>query len=227
MKNQYRFFLEDNNFSKEIKHQIFNVLRLKIGDKITVVKGGIEYLCELEENSYNILEEITINRECPINLVLAIGAIKKDKIEYVLQKCVEVGVNGFILFNGENSVKSIDVSSFEKMLPRYKKIIREACEQSLRLKEPNIELCELDKIDYNSFDKVFITDVDGLNFQSYVKENTRNILLLIGPEGGFSDKEMNFLKSKGDLIKFGPRIMRSETSAIVISGSIINYFENQ
>lgn len=227
MKNQYRFFFEEDTFSKELKHQIFNVLRLKKGDKITIVNKGREYLCELTENSYKIIEDITIDRESPINLVLAMGAIKKDKIEYVLQKCVEVGVGGFIIFNGENSVKNIDESSFEKLLPRYKKIIREACEQSLRLKEPNIELCELDKIDYNSFDKVFITDVDGLNFQSVLKENNKNILLLIGPEGGFSNKEFDFLKSKGELIKFGPRIMRSETSAIVISGSIINYFENQ
>lgn len=222
MKNQYRFFEKDY---KDLKHQLINVLRLKVGDKFTLIKDEKEFLCEICENSYSIIKEITVNREPNIDLTLCVGVLKKDKLEYVFQKCVEVGVNHFILFNGHNSVKKMDNETFIKVLPRYEKIIEEACEQSLRLKKPNIEFCDFKNIDFSIYDKIFITDTEGISLKNSLN-NKKKILLIIGPEGGFSQEEFDYIKEKGgELISFGPRIMRSETSCVVISGSIINFYE--
>ena len=225
MKNQYRFF-EEENF-EDLKHRIFNVLRLRTGDTFSLVSKGKEYICQLTKDNYKIIEEITVDREPKINLTLAIANLKKDKLEYVLQKATEVGVNNFLIFNGENSVKITDSSSFKKSFDRYKKIIREACEQSLRLYEPKIEWVEFEKINWASYDTIFITDPIGAPLNQVLGTNKcQNSLLLIGPEGGFSQKEFEFVKEKGGtLISFGKRILRSETAAMVISANIINYFE--
>ena len=226
MKNQYRFFINDENIS-QIKHQIFNVLRLKEGDKISIIKNEKEYICEITQEGYKIIEDITDSKEAPVSLTLCIASLKKDKIEYVLQKATEVGVSSFIIFNGQNSVKLLNHEDFEKNLQRFKKIITEACEQSLRLKEPTINLKQLKDIDFNKFDNIFISDLEGKPFQKEITKKTGSYLLIIGPEGGISKEETEFIKKQGGkIISFGKRLMRSETAALVISASIINYCEN-
>ncbi len=227
MKNQYRFFV-DNEDTSSLKHQLFNVLRLKVGDKISIIKNAKEYLCEITKEGYTIIEDITNNREAPINLTLCMASLKKDKIEYVLQKATEVGVNSFILFNGDNSVKTMNREDFDKNLPRFKKIIREACEQSLRTNEPTIEFYKTIKdINLNKYQNILITDSDGEPFQKAVTNPNFSYLLIIGPEGGLSSEETNYLKSHGgEVISYGKRLMRSETASVVISAGIINHFEN-
>lgn len=227
MKNQYRFFV-DNEDTSILKHQLFNVLRLKIGDKISIIKDQKEYLCEINNEGYTIIEDITEDRETPINLTLCVASLKKDKIEYVLQKATEVGVKSFILFNGDNSVKMMSREDFDKNLQRFKKIIREACEQSLRINEPGIEFFKTIKdINFKKYQNILITDSTGEPFQKTVTNPNSSYLLVIGPEGGLSLEETNFLKSiKGQIISFGKRLMRSETASVVISAGIINYFEN-
>lgn len=185
-----------------------------------------EYICCLAENDFDIKEEITCDREANVNLCLGFANLKKDKNEFVLQKCTETGVNSFILFNGENSVKKTDRVSFEKILPRYRKIIREACEQSLRLREPSLEYTEFENIDLSVYDRIFVTDETGENLNSVIKKEDRNILLLIGPEGGFSQKEFDYIIQKGGKkVSFGKRILKSETASVAISASIINFYE--
>ena len=226
MKNQYRFFLQGDSFSKEEKHQIFNVLRLKIGDKITLVKEKKEFLATITKDGYNIIEEITENREANVSLTLAIATLKKDKLEYIFQKATEIGVENFIIFNGENSVKTIDQASFEKTLPRYNKIITEASEQSLRLVCPQIKFTDLKNIDFSNFEKVLITDLEGTPLLQNLNKENKNILLIIGPEGGLSQTEMDFIKAQGgETVSFGKRILRSETAAMVISACVINFYE--
>ena len=225
MKNQYRFFVDDED-GRQIKHQIFNVLRLKAGDKISLIKEEKEYLCEITKEGYKIIEEITENREAPINLTLCLATLKKDKIEQVLQKATEVGVSSFIIFNGQNSVKTFDNMSFNKCLPRYQKIIREACEQSGRIKEPTIEFISLKEIDFDKYNNILISDLTGTPFQTVIKDRNSSYILVIGPEGGLSQEETELLKQKGGLIiSYGKRIMRSETASVVISAGIINHFE--
>lgn len=224
MKNQYRFFY-DGDFHG-LKHQLFNVLRLKAGGEITLVKEGREYLCRLTKEGFETIKDITCDRESKVNLTLAVASLKKDKLEYVLQKCTETGVNKFILFNGDNSVKTLDKESFEKILPRYRKIIREACEQSLRLKEPEIEFLCLENMDFSVYDRIYLGDEKGSKLKEVLDISNRNILLFIGPEGGFSQEESELIKKKGgETVSFGKRIMRSETSASVISAFIVDFYE--
>ncbi|MBQ0105771.1 MAG: 16S rRNA (uracil(1498)-N(3))-methyltransferase [Armatimonadetes bacterium] len=224
MKNQYRFFCPSD--FDELKHQIYNVLRLRNGSLFSLVIKGREYLCRLTAEGYDVIEDITEDREPKKNVTLAVAGLKKDKLEYVFQKCTETGVNGFLIFNGDNSVKNTDRESFGKLLPRYEKIVTEACEQSYRLIKPCIDFTALEKIDLSTYDRIFLTDESGLPLREVLDDRSEKILLFIGPEGGFSDRETDYILScGGEKISFGKRIMRSETSAVAISASIISFYE--
>ena len=84
MKNQYRFFSDTEELNPELKHQIYNVLRLKAENEISLVIKEKEYLCKLTQTGYEIIKEITYDREAKIDLTLGLAAIKKDKIEKFL-----------------------------------------------------------------------------------------------------------------------------------------------
>ena len=90
--------------------------------------------------------------------------------------------------------------SFNKCLPRYQKIIREACEQSGRIKEPTIEFISLKEIDFDKYNNILISDLTGTPFQTVIKDRNSSYILVIGPEGGLSQEETELLKQKGGLI---------------------------
>ena len=229
LKNSTRFFIEPKNIhgskiiikNKEFFDQINKVLRLKVDDQIIVLDNK-EFQVVLKEKGRGVIKgDIVSEREneseSEIALTLYQSLIKKDKFEWVLQKGTELGVKKFVPVVSERSVKIID-----KIPERWFKIIREAAEQSGRGKLPTIEnVISFEKAVKNILGESYIADYEGdppsLLDSSELRRARVN--LFIGPEGGFSEKEL-VLALKCGIIKvsLGKTVLRSETAGVVGSG---------
>lgn len=210
-----------------IAHQVAKVLRKKEGSEIMILDGsGFEYLCVIASLSKKELDVEIIekkkNTNDPIRQVaLFQSIIKKDKMEWVFEKCTEIGVSEFTPILAEHSVKL-------RINPeRSLHIIREATEQSRRGKIPALrdmvplhkalseavsDTSKLTIVAHNDGEYEHISDVLAKE-----KENCP-VNLFIGPEGGFSEAEIDlFKKHKCLFVSLGKTTLRSETAAIAAS----------
>ncbi|MFA5537420.1 MAG: 16S rRNA (uracil(1498)-N(3))-methyltransferase [Bacillota bacterium] len=207
------------------------VLRLKCGDKITVADGsGNLYFCLLEEIYQKeavgrIVETTSDKTEPPLELVLIQGLPKGDKLEFIIQKATELGVAGIVPVAMHRSVVQLSKAKATDRNIRWQKIAQEAAKQCRRSWIPQVEYSPtfeeaLDKVDK---DALILLPWEGertegikevLNKARNSKE--RQIVLLIGPEGGFEDQEVELARRYGAIsLSLGPRILRVETAAIV------------
>ena len=206
---------------KEDAHYLKNVMRLREGDNVFLFnsKDG-EFKGEIissdkKNTKVKLISKIeNINKPGKISLIFSL--IKSSKLDYLIQKCTEVGVKSFVPVISEKSVaKNLNIK-------RTEKIIKESCEQSNQLFLPAIH--EVEKLDrkIKSFDKnsiIFFADVNSSNekIDEVIKNNkNREFYLLVGPEGDFSLKERDLLKSMNNCIpiSLGQNILRSETAAV-------------
>lgn len=212
-------------------HHIKKVMRNNIHDKIEVVYNNITYLCEIEDLTnfkIKILKEEKEDKQLGCKIILGIALIKEQKQDLVLQKATELGVNTIIPINMERCVVKLDDKKFSKKKERWQSICKEASEQSKRNTIPNIlnmmNLKELESIDA-THKIVLSTKKDKKLLNNYLQNLTScaKIFIVVGPEGGISDKEEEYLNKIGfESISLGSRIMRAETASIYIT-SIINY----
>ncbi len=200
---------------KDILHHLKIVLRRNDGYKMRLVDSeGKVYLAELIDEKAKIIETIEEDRELPSRLIIALALIKHDRFEWAIQKCTELGATDIIPLLTKRTV--IKAKEESKRITRYKRIAKEAAEQSLRNRIPEIwqltDIKDIIKIEANK------------RYIAYEKEDTSvlpdkidgDTLIVIGPEGGFTDEEATLLISHGFIsITLGPRILRAETAAIV------------
>jgi len=210
-------------------NHIKNVMRFKVGDNINVVFEGKVYLCELN----NTLEEANIIKEVPYEdeeytIRLFMPILPEEKTDLILQKCTELGVKEFIPVNMERCKYKIDESKKEKKVIRWKKICKEASEQSERNYIPNVsEIINFKNIDTNA-NKLIICSLEkdkSLSIKSAFKNINKNdiINIVFGPEGGLSKNEEELLIEKGyQRVNFGSWVLRTETAPLYIS-SVIKY----
>ncbi|WP_156299107.1 RsmE family RNA methyltransferase [Streptobacillus canis] len=213
----------------EINH-IKNVFRLKENDEVRVIDFEYEYKGIIKEiNKKNILISISYKKEdiysLPFNLDLAIGLLKNEKMKLLIQKLTELGIRNIIPLKTERVVVKIN----EKK-EKWDLVVRESMKQCRAIKKTNVEILnEIERIKYENYDKIiygYESSESSLNLKDVIKKEDENILLIIGPEGGFALEEVEFLKSRGAIeISLGKRILRAETAAIVLAGSIINIKE--
>ena len=217
------------SLSKEDEHHITHVMRMKVGETFEVVDHKIVYVYEISSISPLSLqlvdkkeEDVELNSEVTLFFALAKG----DKIDLVIQKATEIGVNRIILFKSKRCVVNFDNKDIEKKLLRFKKIAKEASEQCHRLIIPQIigviDLKDIDKyksdINYLAYEKEAGNNEDSLK----VKEH-QSVSIMIGSEGGFDEEEVDFLVEKGfKTISLGKRILRCETAAIYAL-SVLSY----
>lgn len=232
MQRYFATEMKDNKLilSDDDHHHIKKVMRMNNHDLIEVVYDNKLYLCEINDISrvdINIVEEKEEKHDKYPFISLIIPTLKEQKLDLIFQKGTEIGVNEFIVVPYERSMVKYDSKKESSKLERWKKILKEASEQSHRLNVPNIKLC-------NNFN--FIDELDGLKLicstnekDNYIKDILKNnssydkIFLAIGPEGGISPKEEELLEKKGFLkITLGSQIMRVETVPIFLA-SIIKY----
>lgn len=216
-------------------HHIKTVMRMQINDKILVCDEENTYLCKISNISNvveaEIIETINDNFEMNINVTVAHGLVRREKMEEVVRRLVELGCYSYIPVNMTRSV----VKHKEINIDRLKKIIKEASEQSQRTKlmkiSEVINFSELIK-DFNNYDLVLFAHTlykDKVNLFNEIKNNnSKNILIIIGPEGGFDEKEVNQLVKYDKLkpISLGKRILRTETAPLYIM-SVLGFIGEQ
>ena len=209
-------------------HKIKDVLRLKSTECIYVFDGcGREYLYFVKQVNKNsiLIDKERLSRETSLNtkkITLGFPLEREERIDFILQKCTELGVFKFCPFISERSLKA--KPSPNKFI-RWQRIAAEAARQSQRLWIPQInEPVTLEDIDQPGFDLKFVGSLSGESLTKKIKKNFKNILIVIGPVGDFTENEYNRLKQRGfKAIKLSQNLLRTETAA-AFSVGLVNYF---
>lgn len=252
----YRFFLEPNQINWQEKkanisdpdytHKISRVLRLKENDQIVLLDGnGLIYNAQI--NSFfsrnvqcRLLSRRSINTEPKLKITIAQSLLKGPKFDYSLQKNTEIGICEFIPLTTERTIIKLDENEshreLDKRIDRYQRIVRDASEQSERGLIPRVQdiiaFEDLMKLNLTSYDLKLIclerSQTNGIKeVLNSIQDNVQKVLIVIGPEGGFTENESKLAISKGfTSVSLGKRIYRAETVGTVIS-SILFYFFNE
>lgn len=218
--------------NKQDSHHMVHVMRSKVGDVVICFdESGCLYHTKIETLQPLVLSIVSMldeNNELDIEVVLIYGLPKLEKFEYVLQKATELGVTRVIPWMSRRSIIKLDKDKVEKKLLRWQAIIKEAAEQSHRTYLPVIErpistkeLCQL------AFDEKLIAYENNENKQiltQTIKKMAprKSLALVIGPEGGIDDQELDMLKLVGFVpCSLGKRILRTETAAISMLSAVV------
>ena len=208
-------------------HHALRVMRVKVDDFLILFNGdGFEYrgrVSDINKKTINveILSKEKNNSESPININLFQSISSNEKMDMVIQKATELGVNSIQpIFTSRSTIK-LSLDRTKKRLIHWKQVSISACEQSGRSKIPTIKSpIEFDQISEgiktNSLN--LLLHPDNLEESSNLpNEYSGDINVFIGPEGGFSQDEVLLLKKQNCInIQLGPRIMRTETAPLAI-----------
>ncbi len=214
------------------------VMRARKGDNIEVVSDGMVYLAEVQSLRplvISLVKRIRENNELFNDVILIASLIKGEKMDLALQKATELGVSEIVLLQTERSVVKIKKDDKDVKFARFNKILKEAAEQSKRSKIPAlyrlIDMANLRTVEAD----VRLIAYEGMegNTESFNKvlQNIKpkdKIAIIIGPEGGFSEKEIDIATHLGyKKISLGRRILRSETASFYALSVISNYLERK
>ncbi len=203
---------------------LMKVMRAKNNDKIEIVdENGKAYLARIIQiNPLRIViqEPILKNSELDTKVTLFFALAKSDKIDFVIQKATELGASRIVLFEGKRSIVHFSKDDFVRKYNRYHNIAKEAAEQCHREIIP--EICFAPTIkDIESFlaeVNLFAYELDAgktNDFASIFNKRMNSLSIIVGPEGGFDEKEADYLLSKNfKTISLGKRILRCETAAV-------------
>lgn len=238
-----RFFIDDipkKNYilSGENAHHAIKSLRVRTGEKIILCdKNSIEYTCNIEKifekNLHlNVISSQPCESEPKVKITLYQSLTKGDKMDWIIQKSVELGVFEVVPVITKRCISRPDKKSLLKKIERWQKISNEAAQQSGRGIIPKISsLTNLIEVAHcvKKYDNMLVFYENGgkkikdsLNITS-----SKNIALLVGPEGGFEKSEIELLQSYNAKIStLGKRILRTETAPIAAIAIITNIFEN-
>lgn len=202
-------------------HHCSQVLRYQVSDPLTVFNGdGFDYqaviksinkkTCQIE-----ILQKLSLSNESPLSVHLIQGIARGDKMDFIIQKAVELGVHEITpLFTERCNVK-LDAKRLAKKMQHWQKVIISACEQSGRAKLPvlnqpiNIENLQLS----NTATSIMLEPTASECISSLPINLSVN--LLIGPEGGFSERDLSSANQLNiQSVRMGPRILRTETAGL-------------
>ncbi|WP_250277429.1 16S rRNA (uracil(1498)-N(3))-methyltransferase [[Clostridium] colinum] len=222
----------------ENANHIINALRCKIGEEIEVSSGdGYDYICKIEEIEKDkvlakIIDCFGNESEPNIKITLYQGLPKSEKMELIIQKCVELGIDEIIPINTDRTIVKL-AGKEEKKIARWNKISESAAKQSRRGKIPKV--CQV----MNFCDAIKEASKNDLNIIPYEKEQKngiknaiknfdgKSIGIFIGPEGGFSEKEIEFaINNNVKPITLGKRILRTETAGFITTAILLYELED-
>ena len=209
-------------------HHALRVMRVKVDDFLVLFNGdGFEYrgrVSDINKKTINveILSKEKNNNESPININLFQSISSNEKMDMVIQKATELGVNSIQpIFSSRSTIK-LSLDRTKKRLMHWRQVSISACEQSGRSKIPTIK----SPIGFDQVSKEIKT-TNSLNLvlhpdsqqpsSNLPHEYSGDINIFIGPEGGFNHEEVSFLKKQNCInIQLGPRILRTETAPLAI-----------
>jgi len=216
----------------ELDH-LRKVLRLGPGDSIIVFDdAGWEHEAVIRSLSaqaaeIDVLRSFQVERESPLQLTLAVGLTKGEKMDFVVEKATELGAQAIVPFVSAYTVPKLDQRKIEKRGERWQKIALAAAKQCGRTRIPEI-------FPLINFENMVQQTAGPLNLLFWEKEahqtlkqvhatdpDARSIFLVIGPEGGLSDQEADLAQQHGfKAIRLGRRILRAETAAVTAASLV-------
>ncbi|WP_071395818.1 16S rRNA (uracil(1498)-N(3))-methyltransferase [Bacillus tuaregi] len=241
MQRYFASYSTDNNcffITGEDCHHISKVMRMKEKDEIICVSDDQRTaLCSIAEISTDQVTASVIqwkeeSVELPVTVTIVSGLPKGDKMEWIIQKGTELGAAKFIPFTADRSVVKWDGKKADKKITRWKKIAKEAAEQSHRTVIPEItEPVNLSALlkDAKSYDVKLVAyeeearqgEVTALVSSLKGLEKGGSLLIVFGPEGGLTDNEVEKLKADGfHPCGLGPRILRTETAPLYLLSAV-------
>ena len=205
---------------KEVLHHLIKVLRKDSDYTFRIAdKTGEIFHCHLLDDKRCVVDEyLNENNELDCDITCILSLIKPDKFELCIQKLTELGVKRIVPYNARRSILKIRET---KKLERFRKIAREASEQCHRNFIPEIcEPCDLKDL------KNYLSEVNYICYESEKNiseiQRSSSISYIIGPEGGFEEKEYETIVSMGfESISLGKRILRAETAALYMTSLIV------
>ena len=214
---------------KDVTHHVLHVFRHNMEKPITVT--GSDNLCGM----YQIIEEVDGKAQAKLieyvesniatyRTILVQSLLKGEKLELVLQKATELNVDTIYLVSTTNCVAKYDDKKLQSKVSRWEKIMLEAAQQCGRNQLPTLvvgeKLLDVLKIEYGALKLVAYENEAGHTIKTALQsihnnQNITDILICIGPEGGYQEKEINaIIESGGKSVSLGNTILRAETAAI-------------
>ncbi len=215
------------NLDSQATAHVARVLRLKIDDQIIVFNGeGGEYLGVIEAvDKRSVTVRLGAQQqpvtESPLQITLVQGVSRGERMDYTLQKSVELGVSEIYPVTTQHIAVHMDTVRAQKKQNHWQGIVNSACEQSGRDAVPTVHALQslqacVEGLDPNEAQLHVVLDHRAVStFSSIDVGNAGRIVFVAGPEGGLSDEERQWLIAKSfTAIAMGPRILRTETAAI-------------
>ena len=242
-----KFFIKTENLKEneeiwitgsDVNH-IKNVLRKKVDDKINICNSDTQknYECvikNIEENKIvcKILDEVKSLAESNINITIFQGLPKSDKMELIIQKTTELGVKTIVPVITKRTVIKLKDKDKQNKVDRWRKIAEVAAKQSGRDIFTTLEnIINIADIKFDEFDKIFVLyeNEEKISIKDEIEQlkndnkEELNIGIVIGPEGGFAESEIEQLRLNQNVsvVTLGKRILRTETVALVVSGILM------
>lgn len=231
-----RYYIDGGDYN-----HIKNVLRMNIGDTFLVSCEGESNLCRIldfEDNAViaEVTQENVNNTELPLKLYLFQGLPKADKMEFIIEKAVELGAYAVIPTEMEHCVVRLDEKKKKSKVERWQKIAESAAKQSKRNILPEVFDCLSFKgaLEFAKKLDLLLVPYENANGMAATKEALSKIKsgmsvgIMIGPEGGFAEKEIELAKEiGGEIISLGSRILRTETAAVTALSMCMLYSETE
>lgn len=242
-----RYFVDSLDYPTAVitgddARHIERVMRMKENDQVIIVADKKAYVASItslgdEGVTVQVQEAVEREVELPVDVTIACGLPKGDKLDLVIQKATELGMTGFIPFEADRSIVKWEAKKWTKKQERFEKIAKEAAEQSHRTVIPHIHSLlsfkDLVKVS-KTFDVVLICDEEEakkserIRFADHIKTvyDNKSILLVFGPEGGLARHEVERLVENGaSAVTLGPRILRAETAPLYALAAISYEYE--
>jgi 16S rRNA (uracil1498-N3)-methyltransferase len=206
---------------RESSHYLSNVLRMKIGSVVRLFNSddgeflGTIVTAKKYSLTVTLTSKVSAVVEEPLKIHLAASISKGDRMDYLIQKSVELGVSQITpIFSEFSEVKIKEKDRLEKKCLHWQRIARSACEQCGRFFIPLVN----PPIKFNEFvtneEGLILLDPSGKGNLKSIKRS-KEFCLVTGPEGGFSPNEIEKAQERGHVVKLGPRILRAETAPVV------------
>lgn len=218
----------------EDAHHITRVLRMKLGETLTVCDGaGTDYLCTLQQvqGKQVVCQVYDTQPSCgepDVEITLYMALPKGDKMDFIVQKATELGVSCIVPYAGARSVSRPEEKAMEKKIARWRRIAREAAQQSSRGRIPEVLDCMCFA---QAVQRVAQAEMPLFFYEMERDNHVKSVLsgqsfhtaaIVIGPEGGFADEEAQCARQLGlHMVSLGPRILRCETAPLVALTTVL------